>query len=79
MYDFHDDARNHHGSQCKHWTAYKRQSPSLAWALLGTLGHSWTLLETLWALLESFTFRHILEIGKLCSFGLWAKITKSKK
>ena len=41
------------------------------------LGHSWTLLETLWALLESFTFRHILEIGKLCSFGLWAKFTES--
>ena len=39
------------------------------------LGHSWTLLETLWALLKSFT----LAIGKLCSFGLWAKITKSKK
>ena len=43
------------------------------------LGHSWALLETLWALLESFTFRRILEIGKLCSFGLWAKITESKK
>ena len=69
MYDFYDDARHHHRSQCKHWTAFKRQDPSLAWALLGTL----------WALLESFTFRHILEIGKLCSFGLWAKFTKSKK
>ena len=39
------------------------------------LGHSWALLET---------FRHfrkalILGIGKLCSFGLWAKFTKSKK
>ena len=32
-----------------------------------------------WALLESFTFRHILEIGKLCALGLWAKFTKSKK
>ena len=42
------------------------------------LGHSLTL-GTLWALLESFTFRHILEIGKLCPFGLWAKFTKSKK
>ena len=40
MYDFHDDARNHHGSQCKHWTAFKRQGPSLAWALLDTLGNS---------------------------------------
>ena len=39
---------------------------------LGTLGH-------FWALLESFTFRHILEIGKLCSIGLWAKFTNSKK
>ena len=36
------------------------------------LGHSWTLLETLWALLKSCT----LEIGKLCSFGLWAKFTE---
>ena len=62
MYDFHDDAGNHHGSQCKHWTAFKNQDPSLAWALL----------DTLWALLESFTFRHILEIGKLghLDFGL---------
>ena len=70
MYDFHDDARNHHGSQCKHWTAFKGRTQ--AW-----LGHSWTLLETLWALLESFTFRHILEIGKLCFVGLWAKFTES--
>ena len=42
------------------------------------LGHSWTLVET------SGHFRHfwkasLLGIGKLCSFGLWAKITKSKK
>ena len=36
------------------------------------LGHFWALLET-------FTFRHIKAIGKLCSFGLWAKFTKSKK
>ena len=36
------------------------------------LGHSLTL----WALLENFTFRQILEIGKLCSFGLWVKFTK---
>ena len=36
MYDFHDDAGHHHGSQCKHWTAFKRQAPSLASALLGT-------------------------------------------
>ena len=39
------------------------------------LGHFWALLET---------FRHfeealLLGIGKLCSFGLWVKITKSKK
>ena len=40
------------------------------------LGH---FFEHFWALLESFTFGHILEIGKLCSFGLWAKFTKSKK
>ena len=34
MYDFHDDAGHHHGSQYKQITAYKRQAPSLAWALL---------------------------------------------
>ena len=33
MYDFHDDAGHHHGSQYKQITAYKRQAPSLAWAL----------------------------------------------
>ena len=44
MHDFYDDAEHHHGSQCKHWTAFKRQAPSLAWALLGThslFGHFW--------------------------------------
>ena len=34
MYDFHDDAGHHHGSQYKQITAYKRQAPSLARALL---------------------------------------------
>ena len=79
MYDFYDDARHHHRSQCKHLTAFKRQDPSLAWALFRNF---WALLDTsghFWALLESFTFGHILEIGKLCSFGLWAKFTKSRK
>ena len=37
MYDFHDDAGHHHGSQYKQITAYKRQAPSLAWALFVTL------------------------------------------
>ena len=37
MYDFHDDAGHHHGSQCKQGIAFKRLDPSLAWALLGTL------------------------------------------
>ena len=49
-------------------TAFKRQAPSLAWALL---------LDT-----SSWHFRHFwkaLQIGKLCSFGLWAKFTESKK
>ena len=36
MYDFHDNAGHHHGSQCKQGIAFKRQDPSLAWALLGT-------------------------------------------
>ena len=40
-------------------------------------GSTQAKLGHFWALLESFTFRHILEIGKLCSFGLWAKFTKS--
>ena len=44
MYDFHDDAGHHHGSQCKHWAAFKRQDPSLAWALLGTSEHFWKAL-----------------------------------
>ena len=44
MYDFHDDAGHHHGSQCKQGIAFKRQDPSLAWPLLGTSGHSWKLL-----------------------------------
>ena len=43
MYDFCDDARHHHRSQCKHWTAFKRQDPSLAWALFGNF---WALLDT---------------------------------
>ena len=37
MYDFHDDAGHHHGSQYKQITAYERQAPSPAWALFGTL------------------------------------------
>ena len=52
MYDFYGDAEQHHRSQYKHWAAFKRQSPSLAWALLdtsllGTSGHSWKPLGTL--------------------------------
>ena len=64
---------HHHRSQCKHWTALKRQAPSLAWAL------DLTKLD-----FTSGNFRHfwkalLLGIGKLCSFGLWAEFTKSKK
>ena len=44
MHDFHDDAGHHHGSLCKQITAFKRQAPSLAWALFG---HSWAFLESL--------------------------------
>ena len=73
MYDFSGDARNHHGSQCKHWTAFKRQGPSLAWALLDTFGHSWKLLGT-----SGYFWKPLLlEIGKLCYLGLWAKFTES--
>ena len=42
MYDFHDDAWHHHGSQYKQITAYKRQDPSQAEAFLGTFENSWT-------------------------------------
>ena len=38
MYDFHDDAGHHHGSQYKQIISYK---PSL-----GILTSSWSLLET---------------------------------
>ena len=44
MYDSHDDDGHHHVSQYKQIAAYKRQAPSLAWALLGTL---WALFGTL--------------------------------
>ena len=64
MYDFHDDAGHHHGSQCKQGIAFERQDPSLVWALLATLGHFFYLLG-------------YIGIGKLYSFGLWAKFTKS--
>ena len=70
MYDFYDDAGHHHRSQCKHWTAFIGQDPSLAGALLllGTLGyfrHFWKAL--------------LLGFGKLCSFGLWAKFTEKQE
>ena len=47
------------------------------------LGHSWTLLETLghsWKLLGTsgyFWKPLLLENGKLCYLGLWAKFTES--
>ena len=44
MYDFHDDAGHHHGSLCKQIPVYKRQAPSIAWALLG---HFWKLFGIL--------------------------------
>ena len=47
MYDFCDNAGHHHGSLCKQITVYKRQALSLAWALLGTFGNSWTLFGIL--------------------------------
>ena len=40
-------------------------------------GRTQAWLGHFWALLETFTFRLNLEIGKLCSFGLWAKFTES--
>ena len=60
MYDFHDDAGHHHGSQYKQITAYKRQAPSQAGAL-------WALFGTLDIL--------ALSLGKLYSFGRWAKFS----
>ena len=67
MYDFHDDAGHHHGNQYKQITAYKKQDPSQAWAFLGTFGNSWTLFGILDIL--------ALALGKLYSFGLWAKFS----
>ena len=67
MYDFHDDAGYHHGSQHKQITAYKRQDPSQAGAFLGTFGNSWTLVGILDIL--------ALALIKLYSFGLWAKFS----
>ena len=67
MYDCHDDAGYHHGSQYKQITAYKRQDPSQAWAFLGTFGNCWIL----------FGILDILELAleKLNSFGLLAKFS----
>ena len=54
-----------------------------SWTLLETLGNSWTLLETLghsWKLLDTsgyFWKPLLLENGKLCYIGLWAKFTES--
>ena len=76
MYDFSGDARNHHGSQCKHWTAFKRQAQAWlgnSWTLLETLGHSWKLLGT-----SGYFWKPLLlEIGELYYLGLWAKFTES--
>ena len=65
MYDFHDDAGHHHGSQYKQITAYKRQAPKPS---LGTIGISWALLGTLDILA-------LLCLGKLYSLGLQAKFS----
>ena len=73
MYDFYDAARHHHRSQCKHWTAFKRQAPSLAWGLLDTF-----LAQLLLGTFGYFWKPLLLEIGKLCSFGLLAKFTKAR-
>ena len=63
MYDFHDHAGHHHGSQYKQITAYKRQVPGPTWALT----HSWAFFGTLDTL--------ALSLRKLYSFQLWAKFT----
>ena len=67
MYDFHDDAGHHHGSQYKQITAYKMQDPSQAWTFSGTFGNSWILFGILDIL--------ALALMKLYSFGLWAKFS----
>ena len=64
MYDFHHDAGHHIGSQYNQITAYKRQAPKPS---LGTIGNSWALFGTLDILAFS--------LGKLYSFGLWAKFS----
>ena len=60
MYDFYHDAGHHHRSQCKHLTAFKRQDPSLAWAL------------HFLAISLAYLCRNY---GKLYSFGLGPKFT----
>ena len=67
MYDFHDDAGHHHGSQSKQITTYKRQAPSLAWAFLG----SFRIFCILFGILDILA----LALGKLYLFGVWAKFS----
>ena len=60
MYDFHDDAGHHHGSQYKQITAFQRQAPSPAWALLPPFGLHELCLSILALTLGNFT---LLDFG----------------
>ena len=64
MYDFCGDAGYHHRSQDKHKQIPIKRGPKLG---LGSSGLTYSL-DTLLG-----TFRTYLAIGKLYSFGLWAK------
>ena len=47
MYDLYDDARHHHRSQCKHWTAFKGRTQAWLGHFL-TSGHFWALFGHFW-------------------------------
>ena len=71
MYDFHDDAGHHHGSQYKQITTYKKAGPKPSW---GTS----TTSSTFWLTLTLFRYYFGIDIGKLYPFGLWAKLLKTQ-
>ena len=60
MYDFSGDAGHHHRSQGKHMQIPIKRGPKLGLGSSG-LNHFW---------------KHFWLLGKLYSFGLWAKFNK---
>ena len=70
MYDFSGDAGHHHRSQGKHMQIPIKRGPKLG---LGSSGLSWAVLGS--SGLNHF-WKHFWLLGKLYSFGLWAKFNK---